>query len=51
MTSITLCILVDVVESMKAIATYIGFTGYRSYLEATNSEGLRQDGAQFIFNN
>jgi hypothetical protein len=49
MTSITLRIPVDVVESMKAIAPKRGFTGYQTLLKAYLSEGLRRDEAQFMF--
>jgi hypothetical protein len=49
MTSITLRIPVDVVESMKAIAPYKGFTGYQALLKSYISEGLRRDGTQFVF--
>jgi hypothetical protein len=47
MTSITLRIPVDVVESMKAFAPQRGFTGYQTLLKAYLSEGLRRDEAQF----
>ncbi len=47
MTSITLRIPVDVVESMKAIAPQRGFSGYQTLLKAYLSEGLRRDEAQF----
>jgi hypothetical protein len=47
MTSITLRIPVDVVDSMKAIAPQRGFTGYQTLLKAYLSEGLRRDEAQF----
>jgi hypothetical protein len=46
MTSITLRIPVDVVESMKTIAPQRGFTGYQTLLKAYISEGLRRDEAQ-----
>ncbi|SJM89704.1 conserved hypothetical protein [Crenothrix polyspora] len=49
MTSITLRIPVDVVESMKKIAPYKGFSGYQALLKAYISEGLRRDEAQFTF--
>jgi hypothetical protein len=49
MTSITLRIPVDVVESMKEIAPQRGFTGYQSLLKAYISEGLRRDEAQYAF--
>jgi hypothetical protein len=47
MTSITLRIPVDVVESMKAIAPQRGFSGYQTLLKSYLSEGLRRDEAQF----
>ena len=43
MTSITLRIPVDVVESMKAIAPQRGFAGYQTLLKLYLSEGLRRD--------
>lgn len=43
MTSITLRIPVDVVESMKKIAPLRGFLGYQTLLKAYLSEGLRRD--------
>jgi len=46
MTSITLRIRVDVVESLKAIAPRKGLTGYQALLKAYVSEGLRRDEAQ-----
>lgn len=49
MTSITLRIPVDVVESMKTIAPKRGFAGYQSLLKAYLSEGLRHDEQQFAF--
>lgn len=49
MTSITLRIPVDVVDSMKAIAPKRGFTGYQPLLKAYLSDGLRVDEAKFIF--
>lgn len=49
MTSITLRIPVDVVESMKAIAPKRGFAGYQTLLKAYLSDGLRRDEAQFTF--
>ena len=49
MTSITLRIPVDVVESMKNIAPRLGFAGYQSLLKAYLSEGLRRDEQQFDF--
>ena len=47
MTSITLRIPVDVVESMKTIAPCKGFSGYQALLKSYISEGLRRDEAQF----
>ena len=47
MTSITLRIPVDVVESMKTIAPSKGFSGYQALLKSYISEGLRRDEAQF----
>lgn len=49
MTSITLRIPVDVVDSMKSIAPKRGFAGYQALLKAYLSEGLRRDEAQFAF--
>ena len=48
MTSITLRIPVDVVESMKEIAPHKGFSGYQTLLKAYISEGLRRDEAQHM---
>lgn len=45
MTSITLRIPVDVVESLKGIAPRKGLTGYQALLKAYVSEGLRRDEA------
>lgn len=47
MTSITLRIPVDVVDSLKEIAPHKGFSGYQSLLKAYIGEGLRRDEAQF----
>lgn len=49
MTSITLRIPVDVVESMKAIAPLRGFAGYQPLLKSYISEGLRRDEAQYAY--
>ena len=46
-TSITLRIPVDVVESLKAIAPHKGYHGYQTLLKAYISEGLRRDEARF----
>ncbi|MBV5299762.1 MAG: hypothetical protein JZU64_16945 [Rhodoferax sp.] len=48
MTSITLRIPVDVVESMKAIAPLRGFAGYQTLLKLYLSDGLRRDEALFM---
>ena len=47
MTSITLRIPVDVVESMKAIAPLRGFSGYQTLLKSYIGDGLRRDEAQY----
>ena len=44
-TSITLRIPVDVVDSLKAIAPHKGYSGYQTLLKAYISEGLRRDEA------
>ena len=49
MTSITLRIPVDVVESMKAVAPHRGFSGYQALLKFYLSEGLRRDEALHAF--
>lgn len=49
MTSITLRIPADVVDSMKQIAPQRGFAGYQTLLKSYISEGLRGDEAQFVF--
>ena len=46
-TSITLRIPVDVVESLKAIAPRKGLSGYQTLLKAYISEGLRRDEAVY----
>jgi hypothetical protein len=45
MTSITLRIPVDVVDSLKTIAPIKGLAGYQSLLKLYISEGLRRDEA------
>ena len=50
MTSITLRIPVDVVDSMKSIAPKRGFAGYQTLLKAYLSDGLRQDEAKYTSN-
>jgi hypothetical protein len=47
MTSITIRIPVDVVDSMKAIAPRRGMAGYQTLLKSYLSEGLRRDEALF----
>jgi hypothetical protein len=47
MTSITLRVPVDVVDSMKSIAPQRGFAGYQALLKSYISDGLRRDEAQF----
>jgi len=49
MTTVTLRIPVDVVESLKEIAPQKGFSGYQPLLKAYVSEGLRKDEAHFSF--
>ena len=49
MTSITLRIPKDVVESMKVIAPHKGFSGYQALLKSYISEGLRRDEAVHVF--
>lgn len=49
MTSITLRIPVDVVESLKEIAPRKGFSGYQTLLKAYIGEGLRRDEAEYVF--
>ena len=46
-TSITLRIPVDVVDSLKAIAPNKGFSGYQTLLKAYISVGLRRDEAAY----
>ena len=46
-TSITLRIPVDVVDSLKTIAPHKGFSGYQTLLKAYISEGLRRDEATY----
>lgn len=44
-TSITLRIPVDVVDSLRTIAPHKGFAGYQTLLKSYISEGLRRDEA------
>ena len=48
MTSITLRIAQDVIESLKAIAPMKGMSGYQTLLKAYISEGLRRDEAEYL---
>lgn len=47
MTTITLRIPVDIVESLKEIAPHKGWAGYQTLLKAYISEGLRKDETLF----
>lgn len=49
MTTITLRIPLDVVNSMKEIAPKKGFSGYQPLLKSYIGEGLRQDEAKYAF--
>ena len=49
MTLITLRIPENVVDSLKAIAPYKGFSDYQALLKAYISEGLRRDEAVHAF--
>ena len=49
-TSITLRIPVDVVDSLKAIAPQKGFSGYQTLLKSYISDGLRRDEAAYSSN-
>lgn len=49
MTSITLRIPKDVVESLKTIAPHKGHSGYQALLKSYISEGLRRDESTFVF--
>src|SRR3546814_1951192 len=48
MTSITLRIPQDVVDSMKAIAPVRGMSGYQTLLKSYISEGLCRDEAEYL---
>ena len=48
MTSITLRIAQDVIESLKTIAPMKGMSGYQTLLKAYISEGLRRDEAEYL---
>ena len=49
MTTITLRVPVDVVDSLKAVAPHKGMSGYQALLKAYVSEGLRRDEAVHVF--
>ena len=49
MTTVTLRMPVDVVDSLKAIAPLKGMSGYQALLKAYVSEGLRRDEAAHVF--
>lgn len=49
MTTITLRMPVDVVDSLKGIAPLKGMSGYQALLKAYVSEGLRRDEAAHVF--
>ena len=49
MTSITLRIPVDVVDSLKELAPKTGNSGYQALLKTYIGEGLRRDEAKFTF--
>ncbi len=49
MTTITVRMPVDVVESLKAIAPHKGMSGYQALLKSYVSEGLRRDEAMHDF--
>jgi len=51
MTSITLRIPADVVESMKNIAPLRGLSGYQPLLRSYIGEGLRRDEATYLNGN
>lgn len=47
MKSVTLRIPVDVMESVKEVATNKGFSGYQALLKTYINEGLRKDKEQY----
>jgi hypothetical protein len=49
MTTISIRIPVDMVDSMKRIAPLREFSGYQALLKYYIGEGLRKDEAEFIF--
>ncbi len=48
MTTVTIRMPVDVVETLKAIAPLKGFQGYQTLLKAYVSEGLRRDEKEYL---
>lgn len=46
-TTINIVIAVDIVDSLKAIATTRGFISYQTLLKSYISEGLRRDEVKF----
>jgi hypothetical protein len=49
MTTVTLRMPVDVVDTLKAVAPLKGMSGYQALLKAYVSQGLRQDEATHLF--
>lgn len=49
MTTITLRVPLDVVESLKTLAPLKGMSGYQALLKVYVSEGLRRDEAAHLF--
>ena len=49
MTSITLRVPEDVVESLKEMAPELGFAGYQPLIRAYSSEGMRRDEKNLYF--
>lgn len=49
MTTVTLRMPQDVVDSLKAVAPLRGFSGYQALLKSYVSEGLRRDEAEHAF--
>ena len=49
MTTITLRVPVDVVDSLKTLAPLKGMSGYQALLKTYVSEGLRRDEAAHLF--
>lgn len=49
MTTVTLRVPVDVVDSLKEIAPQRGFSGYQALLKFYVGEGLRRDEAEYLW--